>query len=168
MDHYLFVRFRTYFGRRPHRREPPELHPSEAAFRWTVALESLLVSQSGPDLSRKVSQRAAVLIGRSDAERLAIERVVRAAYSIRSTYAHGGADRSPSAADLADIFAVTRGVITLWPVVASEHGRSLDRVLDNALLSHQVLADQVRQPIEQFLIESGFEVEILREERTGT
>lgn len=146
-DHYLFVRFHT--PSRPTGQETalPDLHPSEAAFRWTVALESLLVSQSGPDLSRRVSQRAAALSGRSDDERLQIERTVKAAYAARSAYAHGGSARST---DLAAIHVVIRRVMLDWLAVVAAHGSSPDRLLDEALLSHRVLTDDVQSHVIAF------------------
>lgn len=41
------------------------------------------------ELTRKVSQRAAILDGKDNAQRPEIERLVRGAYSTRSQYAHG-------------------------------------------------------------------------------
>src|SRR5712691_10170988 len=63
---------------------------AEAVLHYVIALEGLLAGTDPDraDFRRKVSQRAAVLAGENDAERLEIARLVRSAYDVRSAYAH--------------------------------------------------------------------------------
>ena len=64
---------------------------ADAVLQYVIALEGLLAGDD-PDrgeFTRKVSQRAAVLSGRNDAQRLEFERLVHDAYGARSIYAHG-------------------------------------------------------------------------------
>jgi hypothetical protein len=63
---------------------------ADAVLNYVIALESLLGDDDRSDLIRKVSQRAAVLAGSNDGDRLTIEQLVRDAYKARSDYAHGG------------------------------------------------------------------------------
>ena len=58
---------------------PPQ--NADAVLHYVIALEGLLIGDDPDrgDYTRKVSQRAAVLAGRNDADRLAIEQLVRAA-----------------------------------------------------------------------------------------
>src|SRR5258707_11113951 len=58
------------------------------------------------EFTRKVSQRAAILAGRDDAERLAFERLVHDAYGARSVYAHGS--RPERAMDLPELRRIVR------------------------------------------------------------
>ena len=63
---------------------------AEIVFWYVSALENLMITE-GPDgdFTRKVSQRAAALIGIDDDERLKIRRVITQAYTVRSKVAHG-------------------------------------------------------------------------------
>lgn len=64
---------------------------AEAVLHYVIALEGLLAGTDPDraDFRRKVSQRAAILAGETDAERLEIAHLVRGAYDVRSAYAHG-------------------------------------------------------------------------------
>lgn len=61
----------------------------DAVLHYVIALEGLLAGGDVGDLTRKVSQRAAILAGINDADRLAIRKRIYAAYGARSEYAHG-------------------------------------------------------------------------------
>ena len=151
-DHYQFVRYHTRERAHDDVLPVPDLHPSETAFRWTVAMEGLLAPEGGSEFTRKVSQRAAVLVGRDDDERLAVEQTVKSGYAARSAYAHGGKDRN---ADLSLLGATTRRVITAWMALAAVHGRDTERVLDNALLSSATLREGVHEPLTRFRVTSS-------------
>ncbi|GAB1332045.1 hypothetical protein ACE1SV_63840 [Streptomyces sennicomposti] len=92
---------------------------SEAAPKLTMALESPLGGGDGghADLSRKTQQRAAVLVGADDGDRLQVRNTVRTDYAARSAYAHGGKDKASDLQALRSV--VCRG--------ASPMGRSRPR-----------------------------------------
>jgi hypothetical protein len=80
---------------------------AETVLHYVIALEGLLTGDESPtELTRKVSQRAAILAGRSDAQRLEIERLVSGAYGARSKYAHG--DTPKGEVDLPKLCRVVR------------------------------------------------------------
>jgi hypothetical protein len=136
----------------------PEL-TLEALFRYCSALEGVLGDGAG-DLTRKVSQRAAILttaifssslrFARDDSHtaRLAsratlsdpvqVERIVRTAYDARSKFSHG--DEPPkdvwAAAPVPYLRAITRAVL-LARVILGRDGDSdrLPKMCDKALLS---------------------------------
>ena len=55
---------------------------AETVLHYVIALEGLLTGEEQPgELTRKISQRAAVLAGEDDAQRLEIEETVRGAYA---------------------------------------------------------------------------------------
>ena len=55
---------------------------AETVLHYVIALEGLLTSDESPsELTRKVTQRAAILAGKNDAQRLEIEQLVRDAYT---------------------------------------------------------------------------------------
>jgi hypothetical protein len=95
------------------------MHESEAAFRWIYAVEGLLAADDSDrsDLTRKTAQRAAVLIGQDDDERLAMRDLMRTADAARPAYAHGG---SPKSVDLAALRTITREIIVAWIVLSAE------------------------------------------------
>jgi hypothetical protein len=69
---------------------------AETVLHYVIALEGLLTGEEPPgELTRKISQRAAILAGEDDAQRLEIEKTVRDAYGARSKYAHGASLRDP-------------------------------------------------------------------------
>jgi hypothetical protein len=148
-DQYLIVAHRTP-GSVGAAAAVPVMHEPEAAFRWISAVEGLLAADDGDrsDLTRKTAQRAAVLIGQDDDERLATRELVRHAYAARSAYAHGG---SPKSVDLAVLRTVTRKIIVAWTVLSADApGRAVSTVLDDALLSARTLDEAVRLPLRRF------------------
>jgi hypothetical protein len=133
---------------------------ADTVLHYVIALESLLLGDDSDrsDLTRKVSQRAAVLAGRNDANRLEIEQLVRDAYKARSTYAHGSGP-SKIHIDLAELRGVVRRCILTRlilgdPTPASQLVELADRQLvalaDRALLSHDKLQSQIRRPFDEF------------------
>ncbi|MER5905111.1 hypothetical protein ABT150_34370 [Streptomyces mirabilis] len=72
-DHFLFVNCHV-LGNSLGGAAASPLHLSEAALKLTMALESLLGGGDGghADLSRKMQQRAAVLVGADDEDRLQV------------------------------------------------------------------------------------------------
>jgi hypothetical protein len=123
---------------------------ADAVLHYVIALEGLLAgddSDSG-DFTRKVSQRAAVLAGRNDANRLEIEQLIRAAYKARSAYAHGS---PPSKIDLAELRGVVRRCILTRLILGDPTPAGPLHVLaDRALLSHDELQSQIRRPSDEF------------------
>jgi len=116
-----------------------------------VALEAVLAG-SDPEkteLTRKVSQRAAVLAGVDDQDRLAVEAAVRAAYGARSAYAHGS---EPADIDLPALRRVVRDCVLARLILGDPpaQGDSLAQLADIALLDQAALADHVRGPIGAF------------------
>ena len=129
-----------------------ELSPqqnADAVLHYVIALEGLLAGDdSGSDLTRKVSQRAAVLAGRDDADRLAIGQLVRNAYKTRSAYAHGS---QPSKIDLAELRDVARRCILTRLILGDPTlAGPLHVLADRALLSHDELQSQIRRPFDEF------------------
>jgi hypothetical protein len=148
-DQYLIVVHRTP-GRAGNAPTVPSMHASEAAFRWISAIEGLLADRDDrSDLKRKTAQRAAILAGQDDSDRLAVRDLVNAAYGVRSAYAHGS---QPETIDLAALRSLARRVMVTWAVLAAEYpGVALPGILDDALLSQQLLDGSVQQPIRWFL-----------------
>lgn len=123
---------------------------ADAVLHYVIALESLLAGDDPDrgDFTRKVSQRAAVLAGGSDADRLAIGQLVRNAYSARSAYAHGS---DPRMIDLAALRRIVRHCILTRLILGdpTPAGRLHD-VADRALLSHDELQSKIRRPFDEF------------------
>ncbi|MFG2892109.1 hypothetical protein [Streptomyces sp. NPDC048248] len=153
-DHFMFVKCHVLGSS-----SVPTLHSSETAFRLTAALECLLAGGSGGrvDLSRKVQQRASVLVGQDDSDRLRVRDVVSAGYSARSAYVHGDRER---ASDLLTLKSITRRVLAAWLVQSAHCQRQSGRfggkygvanLLDDALLSRQVFDAHVAEPRRRFL-----------------
>jgi hypothetical protein len=123
---------------------------ADAVLHYVIALEGLLAGDDSDrgDLTRKVSQRAAVLAGDNDADRLEIEQLVRAAYNARSAYAHGS---EPSKINLADLRGVVRRCILTRLILGDPTPAGPLHVLaDRALLSHDELQSQIRRPFDEF------------------
>jgi len=117
---------------------------------YVIALESLLAGDDPDrgDYTRKVSQRAAVLAGRNDANRLAIERLVRDAYKARSAYAHGS---EPNKIDLAALRRIVRRCILTHLILGDPTPAGhLHMLVDRALLSHDELQSKIRRPFDEF------------------
>jgi hypothetical protein len=142
-DQHLIVAHRTP-GSNTEIPAVPSMHEPEAAFRWVSALEGLLTSEDGDhsDLGRKTAQRAAVLVGEDDEDRLSIRNLVKSAYAVRSAYAYGGGDK---AIDLAALRTLARKIVISWIVLAAEVQRGdLSDLLDDALLSSARLSEVQR------------------------
>jgi len=130
-----------------------ELSPqqnADAVLHYVIALEGLLAGDDDDrsDLTRKVSQRAAVLAGDNDARRLEIGQLVRDAYRARSAYAHCS---EPGKIDLAELRDAIRGYILIRLILGdpTPAGR-LHMLADRALLSHDELQSQIRHPFDEF------------------
>jgi hypothetical protein len=126
-------------------------HNAESALHYVIALEALLAGGDSErlDFSRKTSQRAAILAGEDDAQRLATAEVIKAAYDARSTYAHGA---EPPQVDLPRLRSVVRACILTRLIVGdpvAEHG-DLSKVADDALLSGPHLENHIRRPVREF------------------
>jgi hypothetical protein len=124
-----------------------------AVLHYVIALEGLLAGDDDDrsDLTRKVSQRAAVLAGDNDAKRLEIGRLVRDAYSARSAYAHGDKLDKITKVDLAELRRVVRRCILTRVILGDPTPAGRLHVLaDRALLSHDELQSQIRHPFDEF------------------
>jgi hypothetical protein len=133
---------------------------ADAVLHYAIALEVLLGDDDHSDLTRKVSQRAAVLAGANDDHRLTIEQLVRDAYSARSVYAHGGKLDKIVKVDLAKLRRVVcRCILTRLilgdptRLILGDPTRAvrLHELADRALLSHDELQSQIRHPFEEFV-----------------
>jgi hypothetical protein len=124
---------------------------AETVLHYVIALEGLLAGDE-PDhteLTRKVSQRAAILAGKDDAQRLEVERLVRGAYGTRSEYAHGTTPKKE--VDLPKLRRVVRRCLLARLVIGDPTpDGALRQVADQALLSHEVLERCVHQPLNEF------------------
>lgn len=106
---------------------------------WYVATLEHLVTAGDPeraDLTRRVAQRTAVLIGRDDDDRLRTAQLVRDGYDVRSTLAHGG---TPSQEGLDELAKRLRGITRRVFVRRIILGPALNiaQTCDRALLSAQ-------------------------------
>lgn len=131
---------------------------ADAVLHYVIALEGLLAGDDPDraDFTRKISQRAAVLAGKDDAQRLEIARLVSNAYGARSKYAHGSTPKKE--VDLPKLRRVVRRCLLTRLVIGdpTAEGR-LHAVADQALLSRKVLERCIRQPFDEFseLVHSG-------------
>jgi hypothetical protein len=124
---------------------------AETVLHYVIALEGLLAGdeQEHTELTRKVSQRAAVLAGNTDARRLEIERLVRGAYGARSKYAHG--DTPKDEIDLPALRRIVRRCLLARLAIGDPTpAGALREVADQALLSHEILERYVHQPLGKF------------------
>jgi hypothetical protein len=161
-DHFLFVKCHALSDPRSTTAASP-LHLSEAAFRLTAAMECLLAGGDGghTEVSRKVQQRAAVLVGTADEDRLQVRNTVGVGYAARSAYAHGAKDKQ---SDLQALQAVVCRVLTNWVVQAAysaqlsgRHGgrEGLVSLLDDALLSDGLYQEHIIAPRDVFRAKGG-------------
>jgi hypothetical protein len=151
-DRYMAVTYRSFEDQGIDRRYPrPGKMPSgEAVARLAAVIELLLTGEDSDkvDLTRKVSQRAAVLLGHDDDERLEIRDLAKIMYRVRSAHVHGGPDTS---IELPQIRELARKVMTAWLILSPKLNRGkLPELLDNALLSRKLLAQNVTEPVEEF------------------
>ncbi|MFC4998534.1 hypothetical protein ACFPIJ_11895 [Dactylosporangium cerinum] len=132
---------------------------AEIIFWYVSALENLMITDSSDgELSRRVSQRTAVLIGTDDNERLEIRRAITQAYGIRSKVAHGDVPPETHLQTLPKqlhgyLRRAFRDLIILGPLF------DVAAVCDDALLSaavrEQFIADPVGQVIDRLPEEPG-------------
>jgi hypothetical protein len=122
---------------------------AEVIFWYVSALENLLLTEGRPDgdFSRKVAQRAAVLIGADDDERLAIRRDITKAYSVRSKVAHGDTPPDALLTDLPQrlrdyLRRAFRDLIILGPMF------DVAEVCDDALLSGAIREQKIAVPVQ--------------------
>jgi hypothetical protein len=124
---------------------------ADAVLHYVIALEAVLAGneKDKTELTRKVVQRAAILAGIDDSDRLAVATTVRAAYGARSAYAHGS---EPANIDLPELRRVVRDCVLARLILGDpiSNDSSLAALADSALLDHELLADQVRGPISAF------------------
>ena len=131
---------------------------ADAVLHYVIALEAVLAGneKDKTELTRKVVQRAAILAGIDDSDRLAVAATVRAAYGARSAYAHGS---EPTNIDLPGLRRVVRDCVLARLILGDPISDDfpLAALADNALLDHVLLADQVRGPISAFwtAVDSG-------------
>jgi hypothetical protein len=124
---------------------------AETVLHYVIALEGLLTGddENQGELTRKVSQRAAILASNDGARRLEIAKLVRDAYGARSAYAHGS--EPDTEIDLPKLRYVVRRCILARLIVGDPTAAGpLSVVADRALLAHDVLDQVIRQPIEEF------------------
>jgi hypothetical protein len=124
---------------------------AEAVLHYVIALEGLLAGSDldRADFRRKVSQRAAIIAGETDAERLEIASLVRDAYDVRSAYAHGSSPKEEF--DLPGLRRIVRSCLLTRLIVGDPTpDGDLQGTTDHALLSHEVLDRCIRQPFTKF------------------
>jgi hypothetical protein len=124
---------------------------AEAVLHYVIVLEGLLTgeSESPGEYTRKVSQRAAVLAGMNDSERLEFEQLVHDVYGTRSKYAHGSAPTKEL--DLPKLRRVVRRCLLTRLVIGDPAAEGpLHTVADRALLSHEVLDRCILRPFSDF------------------
>ncbi|MFG1995330.1 hypothetical protein ACGFJ7_35680 [Actinoplanes sp. NPDC048988] len=121
---------------------------AEVIFGYVAALEHLMTGagEGHSDLGRKVAQRTAVLIGRSDEDRLQIRQAIADAYGIRSSVAHGDDPDERHLPTLprqlhAYLQQVLRDLIILGPDFA------VDKSCDDALLSVAIREKAITGPV---------------------
>jgi len=124
---------------------------ADAVLHYVIALEGLLAGDDPVrgEFTRKVSQRAAVLAGRNDAERLEFERLVHEAYGARSIYAHGSTPTKEI--DLPKLRRIVRRCLLTRLIIGDPTAEGpLHKVTDSSLLSHETLDRRIRQPFDEF------------------
>ncbi|MFE1764050.1 hypothetical protein ACFW81_07520 [Streptomyces angustmyceticus] len=85
----------------------------------------------------------------TDAHRLEVAKIVKEAYDLRSTYAHGSPTQPMSPANLNRLRKVTHQVLLRWLIVAPADD-SLGKRLDDTLLSDAKRRQFVEQPLVDF------------------
>jgi hypothetical protein len=124
---------------------------ADAVLHYVIALEGLLSgdSEDHSELTRKISQRAAILAGTDATSRLQIDRLVRGAYDARSKYAHGTTPKKEI--DLPALRRVVRDCVLTRLVVGDATAEGpLHQTADHALLSNDILERCIRKPLDLF------------------
>ncbi|GLW12026.1 hypothetical protein Misp01_71540 [Microtetraspora sp. NBRC 13810] len=127
---------------------------------WCVAaLEHLMTAprEKDGDLTRRVTQRAAILVGHDDNDRLQTKELVRKAYAIRSIIAHGGnpGDDHATATLASEMRKILRKSIIRRIILGPDI--DIAASCDNALLSTHERESVIEAPIKRFriLLEDG-------------
>jgi tetratricopeptide (TPR) repeat protein len=108
-----------------------------AILHYVIALEALLADGQQCGLYRMLSQHAAILTGRNDAERLEIRQLVCGAYEARSHYVHLGKSDKISKIHLAKLhWIVRRCILTRLSLDDPGTARPLHELADRALFPH--------------------------------
>lgn len=121
----------------------------QVVLNYVTSLENLLSGDDNhADLTRKTAQRAAILTGRNDADRLEIRRCVANAYDVRSKIAHGS---DPDPHKLTEAAKQVRPILRRAIIAAIVLGEAaLGPLCDEALLSHETLQVKIRNPLSEF------------------
>ncbi|MBM0238272.1 hypothetical protein JNW88_15940 [Micromonospora sp. ATA32] len=138
---------------------------AEIIFWYTSALENLMITDSSDELSRKVSQRTAVLIGTDDDERLEIRRAITHAYGIRSKVAHGDVPPDTHLKTLPQQLYIYlrrafRDLIILGP--RFDVATVCDDALMSAAVREQSIAGPVRQVVDRLPVVPGMRTQRMR------
>lgn len=129
------------------------VHATDSLLNYVIALEVLLGSDTKDgDITRKLSQRAAVLTGLTDVQRESTSDIVRGSYRLRSNVMHGSVD--PAASDLTELRDVVRRVLIARLVHDRRGTTDLEATCDRALLSGLARAELVA-PLEQYFDDMG-------------
>jgi hypothetical protein len=133
----------------------------KALMDYSIALETLLGGDAKTEVSRRVSQRAAVLCAFDDDGRLEVKEQIAATYDAGSSYRHGDEpwklhtqyDSRPPAGkkktlDLATVHHLTRKVLLRWLIVAAGQDDPVPR-LERAILSRQA-TDEIASAVRSF------------------
>jgi hypothetical protein len=130
---------------------------AEALLHYVIALEAVLTGgdDEKTELTRKIVQRAAILAGVDDDDRMAVYATVQTTYNARSRYAHGGEAEN---IDLPALRRIVRDCILARLVLGDPVAKgdpvvkdvSLNQLADRALLDHALLADELRRRISEF------------------
>jgi hypothetical protein len=142
-----------------HRFEPPPahshhsrpfMHASDAAARLAGCAELLLLAGQKTDLTRTLSQRAAILVGRGDDARIGIHELAVKMYAMRSAYVHVGSLKAADRVPVDDLRELVRQILIGWIVLTALHGPDLLRILDAALLSTSLRDREIEEPLRSF------------------
>ncbi|MET8944203.1 hypothetical protein ABZX30_11600 [Streptomyces sp. NPDC004542] len=125
-----------------------EEEAEEVVLHYVIAMEALLSDEQNLDLSRKVAYRAASL-WMTDSDRLAVQKIVKNAYEIRSKYAHGDDTGEINAKTLSELRSVALQVLLRWLITTVP---DLPLHLDASQLSEEVRRLVVLEPLQQFFV----------------
>jgi len=121
----------------------------QVVLNYMTSLENLLSGgENHTDLSRRTAQRAAVLVGKDDGDRLRTLRCVKDAYNVRSSIAHGS---DPHPRKLTEAATQVRSILRRALVAAIVLGETeLGPLCDEALLSQGTLREKINNPLAEF------------------
>ncbi|MEU0572249.1 hypothetical protein ABZ297_43555 [Nonomuraea sp. NPDC005983] len=121
----------------------------QVVLNYMTSLENLLSSDESPgDLARRTAQRAAILIGEDDGDRLRTLRCVKDAYNVRNRIAHGS---DPHPRKLTEAATQIRSILRRALIAAIVLGETeLGLLCDEALFSQETLRDKINDPLTEF------------------